>query len=137
MKTFAITLSAVVVAGTLLTGCDSQPSTCAPLALQSIDFPLSPGGGSGGGGGRGSGGSSGSGKSGSGSKPSGGSSGGSYGGSKPSGGTPRAPSAPDRSYRPPAGSPAPTYVRQPDGMWAPFIGGVLAGELLSRPPAGC
>lgn len=146
--------AAAALFAALLTGCDSSPSTCAPqamgqIALQSIEspLPLKPGGGSGGGGGRGgsggSGGSKGGSKSGGGShggSKNGGSSGGSSGGgSKPA--QPRTPSTgkPDRGYKPTTrpGQPAPTYVRQPDGSWMPFIGGLLVGEALSDPPAGC
>lgn len=155
-------IAAAALAGSLLVGCsDAEPSTCAPqamsaIALQSVSQPLpEKGGGSGGGGGKGgSGGSSGGGRS---SGSYGGSKGGSSGGSKsgPGGGTvngkpasPKSPQPPssdtripagkaDRGYRPPPGQPAPTYVRQPDGMWGPFIGGMLIGDMLSNPPAGC
>lgn len=149
MKKVLTTLAAGALAAALMTGCsESGPSTCAPqamgqVALQNIEFPLpeKPGGGGGSGGGGGRGGSGGGsyggskgGSSSSGSKS--GSTGGSSGGSsKPA---PRAPATkPDRGYRPAPGQPAPTYVRQPDGMWGPFIGGVLIGDMLSTPPAGC
>lgn len=149
MKRFLATLSIAAVIGGGLTACDAPASTCAPQAssysvdLKNIELPLpekpnggGSGGGSGGSGGRGSssGGSYGGSKSGGGYKPStGGSS--SSGGYKPA--TPRLPSLPDRGYRPVPGRPAPTYVQQPNGMWGPFVGGMLIGDMLNDPPAGC
>lgn len=155
-KAFAV-LSAAALTGAILTACDAQESTCGPqamgsIALQSMSQPMPEGGGSGssggggGGGSRGgsSGGSSSGGSRGGSSVGGGGKSGGSGGsgsnksGSSGGGYTPRAPSsAPDRGYRPAPGQPNYTYVRQSDGSWLPFLGGVLMGEALSDPPAGC
>lgn len=136
-------LPAVALAGSLMiAGCDSSPSTCAPMAegkiaLQSFDVPLKGGGGGGGGGRSGGGG----GRSSSGGTRSGG---GSYGGSKSGGSSSsgssssRVPSStPDRGYRPAPGAPHYTYVRQSNGSWLPFLGGVIAGEALDHAPAGC
>jgi hypothetical protein len=141
-RLIALPAALALAASFTLAGCsDSPSSTCAPQAmgqiqLQSLSAPLpEKGGGSGGGGGRGGSGGGGGRGGGSYGGSKGGSSSGSGGGSKP---VPRAPSsAPDRGYRPAPGQPAPTYVRQPDGMWGPFIGGVLIGDMLSDPPAGC
>lgn len=132
-----------------MTGCSSSPSTCAPqaegkIALQSYDVPLKGGGGGGGGGHSSGGGSHSSG--GSGGRSSGGSktSGGSYGSSKggsssgSGGGSSRMPaSKPTSGYHPAPGQPHYTYVRQSNGSWLPFLGGVIAGEALSNAPAGC
>jgi len=146
MKKSLLLLPAFALTGSLLmTGCDSSPSTCAPqaegkIALQSYDVPLK-GGGGGGGGGHSSGGGGGGRSSSGGSKSSGGSYGSSKGGSTSSGGggsSARMPaSKPSSGYHPAPGQPHYTYVRQSNGSWLPFLGGVIAGEALSNPPAGC
>lgn len=134
-------ISAAALTGAVLTACGSsaEESTCAPqamgsIALQSAEAPLKGGsGGGGGGGGRGGGG-------GGGSRGGSSSGGGSKGGSSIGGGSgaPRGPSGkPNSGYRPAPGKPAPTYVRQPDGMWLPFIAGAVVGDAMSEPPAGC
>lgn len=150
MKILTLIPAAALAGSLLLTGCDSSPSTCGPMAsghiaLQSFDLPLKGGGGGGGGGhGGGSGGGGGRGSSGGagGSKSSGGSYGSSKGGSSSSSGggsSPRMPAAgkPDRGYSPAPGQPHYTYVRQSNGSWLPFLGGVIAGEALSNAPKGC
>ena len=130
-----------------MTGCSSSPSTCAPTAegstsiqLQSFDLPLRGGGGGGGGGGGHAGGGGGR-SSGGGTRSSGGSYGASKGGSSSSrggGSSARMPaSKPSSGYHPAPGAPHYTYVRQSNGSWLPFLGGVIAGEALSQPPAGC
>lgn len=165
MKKTLTTLSAAALAGALLVGCGSEEAseiTCGPeqpqamVQLQSISAPMPErGGGGGGGGGRGGGGGSvggsrGGSSSGGGSKVGGGSSssgggGGGYSkpaiGSKPSAGQGgvRVPSAgaPSKGYKPKPGQKNPTYVRQSDGTWLPFIAGVVVGDALSEPPEGC
>lgn len=156
MKKTLIAASAAVLTSALISSCGSgeaEESTCGPMALQSISQPLPDrGGGGGGGGGRGGGGGGGKGGSSSGGSKSGG--GGSGGGSKPGSGTstgkpaspksPQPPSAgsrlpqkPNRGYHSTPGQPAPTYVRQSNGMWMPFIGGLIVGDMLATPPEGC
>lgn len=153
MRKLLLALPAVALTGSLLmTGCSSSPSTCAPMSegpigvqLQSYDLPLRGGGGGGGGGGHSSGGgghssSSGGRSSGGGTRTSGGSYGASKGGSSSSSGgsSARMPaSKPSSGYHPAPGAPHYTYVRQSNGSWLPFLGGVIAGEALSQPPAGC
>lgn len=151
IKKTSTLLAGVGIAGALLVGCGAEEKTCAPqamgsVALQSFDAPLKGGGGGGGGGGRGSGGGSkgGSSSSGGGSKSSGGGGGSSKPaiGSKPSSDSGvRLPSTsrPDSGYRPAPGQNNYTYVRQDDGSWLPFMGGILMGEAMNdnQIPSGC
>ncbi|QSM01145.1 hypothetical protein SEA_NANOSMITE_121 [Mycobacterium phage Nanosmite] len=143
MKKSLIAIPVAALAGSLiLVGCSDEGATCAPnaagaVALKSVEFPLRPSGGGGGGGRGGGGGGS---KGGSSSK-SGGSYGSSKGGSSSKGGgssKPVTPRKPTSGYKPRPGTSAPpTYVRQSDGSWLPFVGGVLVGEALSDAPEGC